>query len=61
MNKESLLVAETYEKEHIKKYFTCCECPADYEMSVKFLSFRSFSKNLITFTRPNSPKDRQDQ
>ena len=40
MNKESLLVAESYEKEHIKKYFTCCECPADYEMSVMFSSLR---------------------
>ncbi len=51
MNKDSLLVAESYEKEHIKKYFTCCECPADYEMSVITIPLRSFSKDSTTFTR----------
>jgi hypothetical protein len=58
MNKDSLLVAETYEKEYIKKYFTCCECPADYEMSVLIIQFRSFSKDSITFTRLSWPKDK---
>lgn len=29
MNKDSLLLAESFEKERIKKFFACCECPAD--------------------------------
>lgn len=40
MNKESLLIAESYEKERIKKYFACCECPADFEMSVVPVLYR---------------------
>lgn len=59
MNKESLLIAEAYDKEHIKKYFTCCECPADYEISVLMLRCRLFSKDLITSTNLNSQNEKQ--
>ena len=34
LNYDSLLLPQTFEIEEIKKYFACCECPADFEMSV---------------------------
>lgn len=35
MKKDALLLAESFEREEIKKYWTCCECPADYQISVR--------------------------
>jgi len=58
MNKDSLLVAESYEKERIKKYLACCECPADFEMSVTQPLFRSRTKGSIIFIKQNLPNDK---
>ena len=32
----------------------CCECPADFEMSVPMLTFSSVLKNSTTCTTPKS-------
>ena len=53
MDKESLLLAESYETEEIKKYFTCCECPADYEMAVIGGGCRSASNDSTTSSALN--------
>ena len=30
VNHDALLIPESFEIEEIKKYFACCECPADF-------------------------------
>jgi len=50
MNKDSLLLPENYDKMKIQKFLMCCECPADTEIAVSFLSslslpIRSFSSH----------------
>ena len=52
-NQESLLLPESCEIEEIKKYMACCECPADYEMSVPVGPCSSVLKNSTTSTTPS--------